>query len=435
LDAVNVAAEGMAPEVIAVGETQERLLWVLPPEIVPEVLRIYNEVFTLPEIAYNARASVIGRVTAERRYVMRHRGRVVMDVESDFLTGAIVDELPYTEVIHHAGVVDELPAVDVETVFPQVLAHRDVCSREPLYRRYDGVVRGVTVLARGMADAGVLVPVPGSPMGVALAVAGNPRYGRIDAGYAAEEAVLEAMRRVVAVGARPIGLTDCLNFGNPRKPDQYGEFVAAVDGLAHAATQLDLPFVSGNVSFYNESIAGAAVPASAIVACVGVLDDVATLVTPGLKEAGSVLLWIGSRELVVGGSVLAELLGIEGALPEISYSAERAAVAIVHEAVARGVLRSCRAIGNGGMLTSVARLAFDAMRRGRRLGAEIDFGNPLCEAGGFICEVSDDSGIDLTRTLRIGTTIDVPELIVNGVRFDVATLHRTWSEPLAELYP
>jgi phosphoribosylformylglycinamidine synthase subunit PurL len=435
LDAVNVAVESMAPEVIAVGETQERLLWVLPPEIVPEVLRIYNEVFTLPDVAYNARATVIGRVTAERRYVMRHRGSVVMDVESDFLTGAIVDELPYTEVIHHVGAVDELSAVDVETVFPQVLAHRDVCSREPLYRRYDGVVRGATVLARGMADAGVLAPVPGSRLGVALAVAGNPRYGRIDSRYAAEEAVLEAMRRVVAVGARPIGLTDCLNFGNPRKPDQYGEFVAAVDGLAHAATQLDLPFVSGNVSFYNESIGGAAVPASAIVACVGVVDDVATVVTPGFKEPSSVLLWIGSRELVVGGSVLAELLGIEGPLPEISYSAERAAVAIVHEAIARGVLRSCRAIGNGGMLTAVARLAFDAMLRGRKVGAEIDFGNPLCEAGGFICEVSDDSGVDLTRTLRIGTTIDAPELIVNGVRFDVTTLHRIWSEPLAELYP
>lgn len=435
LDSVNVAVEGMAPEIIAVGETQERLLWVVPPEIAPEVLRLYNEVFTLPDVAYNARATVIGRVTAERRYVLRHHGCVVMDVESDFLTGAIHDDLPYTEVIHHVGAVEELPAVDVETVFPQVLAHRDVCSREPLYRRYDGVVRGATVLARGMADAGVLAPVPGSRLGVALAVAGNPRYGRVDPRYAAEDAVLEAMRRVVAVGARPIGLTDCLNFGNPRKPDQFGEFVAGVDGLTRAATELDLPFVSGNVSFYNESTAGAAVPASAIVACIGALEDVATVVTPGLKEAGSVLLWIGSRELVVGGSVLAELLGIEGPLPAISYSAERAAVAIVHEAIARGVLRSCRAIGNGGMLTALARLAFDAMLRGRKIGAEIDFGNPLCEAGGFICEVSDDSGIDLTRTLRIGITIDAPQLIVNGVRFDVAELHRTWSQPLTELYP
>jgi phosphoribosylformylglycinamidine synthase II len=435
LDQVNVAVEGMPPEVIAVGETQERLLWVAPPEIVPEILRIYNEVFTLPEVAYNARAVVIGRVTADRRYVMRHHGSVVMDVESDFLTGAIRDELPYTEVIHHAGAVEELTGIDVETLFPQVLAHRDVCSREPLCRRYDWVVRGATVLPRGAADAGVLAPIEGSRLGVALAVAGNPRYGRIDPGYAAECAVLEAMRRVVAVGARPIGLTDCLNFGNPRKPDQYGQFVAAVDGLARAATALDLPFVSGNVSLYNETADGRAVPASAIVACVGALDDVAGVVTPGFKAPGSALLWIGSRELVMGGSVLADLLGLDGALPHLSYGGERAAVGIVHEAIARGVLRSCRAVGDGGMLTALARLAFDAMLAGRTIGAEIDFGNPLCEAGGFVCEVSDESAIDLTGTLRIGQTIDVPELIVNGVHFDVKRLYEIWSQPLRELYP
>ncbi|MBV9233133.1 MAG: hypothetical protein JO030_03755, partial [Candidatus Eremiobacteraeota bacterium] len=435
LDRVNVAVEDMPPEVIAVGETQERLLWAVPPEIAPEVLRIYNEIFTLPEIAGNAGATIVGRVTATPRYRMRHRGEWVVDVPSGLLTAQVDDDLPYTEVIRHGGQSAELPAVDVETVFPQVLAHPDVCSREPLYRRYDGVVRGATVLPRGSADAGVLAPIAGSRLGVALAVAGNPRYGRIDPGYAAQHAVLEAMRRVVAVGATPIGLTDCLNFGNPRKPEQYGEFVAAVDGLARAAAELDLPFVSGNVSFYNEGPDAAPIPASAIVSCIGALDDVAAVVTPGLKSANSSLLWVGSRELVVGGSVLADVLGITGSLPALSMSAERAAVGIVHEAVARGVLRSCRAIGDGGMLTALARLAFDAMLAEGSVGAEIDFGNPLCEAGGFLCEVSDDSDIDVTRALHVGRTIAEPYLVVNGVRFQVAELHEVWSRPLSALYP
>jgi phosphoribosylformylglycinamidine synthase len=425
----------MPPEVIAVGETQERLLWILPPDVARDVVRIYNEEFGLPDVAHNACATVIGRVTAEPRYVLRYRGEVVMDVESDFLTGSIRDELPYTEVIRHHGTADELPAVEVETIFPRVLAHRDVASREPLYRRYDAVVRGRTVLPRGAADAGVLAPISGSRLGVALAVAGNPRYGAIDPGYAAEHAVVEAMRRVVSVGARPIGLTDCLNFGNPRKPDQYGAFIAAVDGLATAATELDLPFVSGNVSLYNESGSERAIPASPIVACIGVIDDVADVVTPGLKEAGSSLLWIGSRELVVGGSVLGELIGAQGPLPTISYGGERAAVGILQDAMARGLVRACRAIADGGMLTALARLAFDAMLRGRKIGAEIDFGNPLCETGGFICEVSDASEIDLTGTLRIGATIAGFELVVNGVRFDIPRLHEIWSRPLAEVYP
>jgi len=435
LDLVNVALEGMPAEVIAVGETQERLIWVLPPEITPEVLRIYNEEFTLPQIAYNARATVIGRMTEETRYVLRHRGDVVMDVPIAFLTGSIADDLPYVECVRHEPPVDELPAVDVETLFPKVLAHRDVCSRLPLYQHYDWVVRGRTVLPRGTADAGVLAPVDGSPLGMAVAVAGNPRYGRIDARMAGELAVLEAVRRVAAVGARPIGLTDCLNFGNPRKVEQYSEMVAAIGGLGTAARELGLAFVSGNVSLYNESKSGVAVPASPIVGCIGALDDVGAVVTPGLKRAGSPLLWIGSRELAIGGSVLAEILGVDGTLPSISYGSERSALRILAQAIESGVLLACRAISDGGMLTALARMAFAARAEGRALGAEIDFGNPLCEAGGFLCEVSDDAEIDVSGLLRVGTTTAQPVLAVNGTDFHVDELFAIWSAPLAQVYP
>ena len=196
LDAVNVAIEGMRPEVIAVGETQERLIWVAPPEVTPELLRIYNDEFTLPEIAYNARATVIGTVTAEKRYVLRYHGKTVMDVEIEFLTGSIHDDLPFAEIPAPSRAASGLvTGVQLDELFERVLAHRDVCSREPLYRHYDAVVRGRTVIPRGAADAGVIAPVPGSPLGVALAVAGNPRYSRIDVRVAAEHAVHEAVRR------------------------------------------------------------------------------------------------------------------------------------------------------------------------------------------------------------------------------------------------
>jgi phosphoribosylformylglycinamidine synthase II len=423
LDRVNVAVDGLPPYVIAIGEAQERLLWALPHAATAEVLRIYNEEFSLPQLSHNARASIVGRITAEKRYV-----------DIDMLAGKIADDLPYIECIRHQPARADLPAVEVERVFAKILAHRDVCSREPLYRRYDWVVRGTTVLPRGAADAGVLAPVPGSRLGVALAVAGNPRYGAIDAGYAAESAVLEAARRVIAVGARPVALTDCLNFGNPRDPEQYGTLASAVDGLARAARELGLPFVSGNVSLYNESAAGSAVPASAIVSCIGTIDDVGATILPGLKRSGSALLWVGSRELAAGGSVLADILGVTSNLPEISYDAERSAIAIVQRAISSGVLLSCRSIGDGGMLTALARLAFDARAVGRELGAELDFGNPFCEAGGFLCEVGDDSELNLTGILKVGETIARAQLVVNGTAFDVDELYRAWSRPLEELY-
>ena len=458
LDAVNVAIEGMRPEVIAVGETQERLLWVVPPTVTPELLRIYNDEYTLPEIAYNARATRIGSVTAEKRYVLTHGGQSVMDVDIEFLTGSIRDELPFGE-LPARDVTSERPlvtGVQLDELIERVLAHPDVCSRAPLYRRYDSVVRGCTVIPRGAAGAGVLAPVPGSPLGVALAVAGNPRYSHINVRLAAEHAVYEAVRKVVATGARAIGLTDCLNFGNPRKVDHYSELVAAIDGLARASEHFHTPFVSGNVSLYNESAGGRAIPGSAIVACVGVLNDLATVVTMPLKSAGSVLYLIGAPQGALGGSVLLDVLGrSDEHLPRIDYETIAAQHDLMYEATQARLFRSARAIGNGGLLTALCEAAFATMRKGRAVvGAQIDdafqwthgtvgdleacFG----ESGGFVVEVAADDvesfeGLadEVSGVYEIGVTIDRPMLVVDDQAFDLHRLQEIWSAPLREVYP
>ena len=169
-------------------------------------------------------------------------------------------------------------------VIPSVAAEpRSRGTSPPHWERYDTSVRGCTVLARNVAEAGVLAPIPGSRIGVALAVAGDPT---IEDAYAAGEfAVREAVRKVRSVGARPIALTDCLNFGNPNDPQQLGQLVDAIDGLAAAANELGLPFVSGNVSLYNADANGKAIPPSPIVACIGVIDDIADVVAQPLDYA------------------------------------------------------------------------------------------------------------------------------------------------------
>jgi phosphoribosylformylglycinamidine synthase subunit PurL len=458
LDAVNVAIEGMRPEVIAVGETQERLLWVVPPAVTPELLRIYNEEFTLPEIAYNARATKIGTVTAEKRYALKYRGQTVMDVDIEFLTGSIRDDLPSTETAPPSATAERplVTGVQLDELIERVLAHTDVCSREPLFRRYDGVVRGCTVIPRGAAGAGVLAPVPGSPLGVALAVAGNPRMSHIDVRLAAEHAVYESVRKVVATGARALALTDCLNFGNPRKIEHYNELVAAIQGLSRAANAFATPFVSGNVSLYNESASGRAIPASPIVACVGGFSDIATVVTMPFKSAGSVLYLIGAPQAALGGSVLLDVLGrSDEHLPHIDYDVVRAQHDLLYEASQARLFRSAHALGNGGLLTTIAEMAFATMRKGRpAIGAQIDdawqwthgsvgdleayFG----EAGGFVVEVAADDveafeGIadDVTGVFEIGVTIDRPVLVVDDQAFDLHRLRNIWSAPLREVYP
>jgi phosphoribosylformylglycinamidine synthase len=458
LDCVNTALDGLAPEVIAVGETQERLIWTVPPEVTPELLRIYNEEFTLPQIAHNARAVKIGTVTAEPRYVLRHHGQVVMDVGIEFLTGSIRDELPFEPLpeTDSAPVRPLVTGVQMDELLERVLAHHDVCSREPLYRRYDSVVRGCTVIPRGAADAGVLAPVPGSTLGVALAVGGNPRYSRIDPHRSAQWSVYDAVRRVVAVGARPIGLTDCLNFGNPRKIEHYSEFVAAVDGLSVSARAFDVPFVSGNVSLYNEAASGKAIPASPIVSCTGAFEDVGAVVTMPFKSAGSVLYFVGHPRNELGGSVLLDVIGRHDAhVAPIDYERARAQHELVRRAALARVLRSAHAVGNGGLLVAVCEMAFPTLAKGvKPIGAQIDdpwqwthgsvgelealFG----ESGGFILEVGagdveafEGLADDVEGVSEIGVTIETPVVAVNDLAFDLHRLRDIWARPLREVYP
>ena len=456
LDDVNTAIKNMPPEVIAIGETQERLCWILPGDVTPHVLRIYNEEFSLPQIARGACATVIGAVQAEKQYVLRHGDELVMDVPIEFLTGSIRDELPVRP-MSERKVTDPsrryvTGQASVQDLLPQVLAHRDVCSREPLYIRYDGVVRGTTVIPRGYASAGVIAPVLGSPLGVALSVAGNPRIGKADPVLAAQHAVLESVRKVVSVGARPLGLTDCLNFGNPQNVEHYSELVHAIDGLALAARELGTPYVSGNVSLYNESKTGNAIPASPIVACVGGLSDVAQVVTAPFKAAGNTLFLIGMPQNAAGGAVFAELLQQTGGpVPPIDYERAIAEIAFFRAASDGGFIAAARSIGRGGVLATICEMAFPTLE-GRGIGARLThprtWGNGAAgeleayfgESGGFVIETRDGDALaaiasESADVIRIGETIEGTELLLDGARFDLRDLRETWHAPLREVYP
>ncbi len=390
LDRINVALGNVPTEVLAVGETQERMIFVLPPGVLADVLRIYNEEFSLPEIAYNARAVVIGNVTKEKRYVLAHHGQTVMNVDIEFLTKPLEAALALRE---NGGTqeVSALPHCSAS------LSSLDGCSREPLYRRYDTVVRGCTVVPRGYADAGVVAPIPGSPLGVAIAVAGNPRHAVVAPGLAAEYAVVEAVRKVVAVGARPIGLTDCLNVGNPTNPEHYAQFVAAVDGLERAARGLGLPFVSGNVSFYNETSSGKAIPASAIVACIGVIDDVARVVTPALKREGSALCFTHDVEEVL-------------------------------RAMQEGTVLACHAVADGDAYAAAAEMAFAAARAGNELGVRLADGIARTDGGGFLLETT------APCAQRVGTVLGEPTIAVGEASRSIRDAHEAWMRPLDEIY-
>jgi phosphoribosylformylglycinamidine synthase len=398
-----------------------------------------------------------------------------MRVDIDFLTGGIRYERPYDVVAPVAESATtnqrdqsakdaERPkpsylrpseAVPLGQILRRVLAHRDVCSRKPIYERYDSVVRGTTSMPCGYADAGVIVPIPGAPLGIALSVDGNPRYALVDARRAAELAVLEAVRNVAAVGATPAALTDCLNYGNPEIRAQMGEFVAGVDGIAHAARELGTPFVSGNVSLYNTSANGSAIPASPIIACVGTIADISRTATHRLKGAKHPLFFLGLAQTALGGSVYAELRGIADDLPQTNYEHARRELKLLALAYERDLIAAAHDVSDGGLLVAVAEMAFASLGPRGAIGAkledtclwtgghtshEIDY---FAEYGGFVIEAYEARDlVQLARecdvTLRrIGmTTADASIVTVDagGTRHDLHELYEAWSAPLRDFY-
>ncbi len=473
LDLVVTGQKDLPPEVIAIGETQERLCWIVPPSFTPTLLSIYNDVYTLPRVARGACAAVIGKVTESGRYVARHHGATVMDVDLEFLTGGVRYARPYAlPNVRPEPVAARERAIEAGvrkhpgTLFERlraVLAHRDVCSRQSIYRRYDGVVRGCTAIPPGYADAGVLVPVPGAPLAMALGIGGNPRYGKIDPRRAAELAVVEAIANVTAVGATPAGLTDCLNFGDPTVPEHMGAFVAAVDGLAAAATALGVPFVSGNVSLYNRSSSGNHVAPSPIVGCVGTIADVANTVTMALKRAGSPIVFVAPpvEAIALGGSVIAEQLGIaSNALPAVDYAWFGRACAFVRDAIARGLVLAARDVSDGGFLVALAEMALAARANGTPLGLAIEEDDGIgatspemvwnfSEEPGFVLEAAGDTealdalahehGVELgygsivtTAEPRLALHSERTGKVVASTSLD--ELAEAWEAPLRDFY-
>jgi phosphoribosylformylglycinamidine synthase II len=450
LDRVPTSQADLPPAVIAIGETQERLCWIVPPSFTPLLLAIYNEEFSLPRISRSAAAAIVGKVVAGSRYVARHRGEVVMDLDLEFLTGGVRYNRPFTIALPNAATTSapypRFP--DAGAALDALLAHRDICSRRAIFERYDGVVRGTTAIPLGEADAGVICPIPGAPLGVALAVAGNPRYGKLDPQLAAEHAVLEAVRNVVAVGARPLGLTDCLNFGDPSVPEHLGAMVAAIDGLAYAARRLGTPYVSGNVSLYNQSKSGRTVAPSPIVACVGGIANIAQVASMAFKRAGSALYFVGLAEERVGGSVYADLLGIAGALlPSIAYDRVEREIALLLGAYAADLILAAHDISDGGALVALTKMAF-ATNDGARLGARL-VPSPLdgragtaafSETCGFIVEVTGEAQFlalaeeHKVETLRLGETTAAYTFAFGGLERSLDALYETWSAPLRDFY-
>jgi phosphoribosylformylglycinamidine (FGAM) synthase-like enzyme len=281
----------------------------------------------------------------------------------------------------------------------------DLCSKRWVFEQYDTLILGNTVDGPG-GDAAV-VRLDDGPKGLALTTDATPRYCEADPVEGGKQAVAEAWRNLIAVGARPLALTDNLNFGNPEKPEAMGQLVGCLAGIGEAARALDFPIVSGNVSLYNETMGAGILPTPAI-GGVGLIEDVTKATTIGFKAAGEIVLLVGGAGAWLGRSAYLETIcgREEGAPPPVDLVAERRNGEFIFALIRAGRLTAVHDISDGGLAVTLAEMAVAG-----RVGASIDSFGGI--AHGFL--FGEDQGRYVVAALAANAATIVDEANAIGV--------------------
>ena len=444
---------GMTPYEVLLSESQERMLLVAKPEREGEVLEICKK--------WDLSAAVIGRVTADGMLRVKDKGVVVAEVPAR----ALVDDAPKYERSAEAPLYqDQLQSLPFELiaeprnfneVLETLLASPTITYKGWVFEQYDHMVQTNTLVRPG-ADAAVL-RIKGTNKALALTVDCNSLYCLLNPYIGAASAVAEAARNLSCVGARPLALTDCLNFGNPERPDIMWQFILAIEGIADACKALEIPVVSGNVSFYNET-SGLSIYPSPMIGMVGLLDSADRAMTPGFKAEGDAVLLLGDTQEDLGGTEYLRVVHHreQGMPPALNLDRERAVQACVRTAIDQGLLQSAHDCSEGGLAVAIAECALSS---GQSLGATISlmrdglrtdsllFGESQSrivvsvkpEDAGAVRRIASEAGVTcaelgtVCRDLLTITVSDDPGKSIMYIERDCARLAAIWQGALREI--
>ncbi|MFO0774056.1 MAG: phosphoribosylformylglycinamidine synthase subunit PurL [Nitrospiraceae bacterium] len=351
LDRVPRREPGMTPYEIMLSESQERMLMVAKAGREDEVTRICRK--------WDLDVAVIGRVTDTGRVVVTEQGQVAADVPAK----ALADDGPrydrphappnYLDQLQHVNWDALRDVTDANAVLLQLLASPTIASKRWVYEQYDHMVRTNTQVRPG-SDAAV-IRVKGTTKALALAVDCNSRYCLLNPYEGAKLAVAECARNLVCSGAEPIGLTDCLNFGNPERPDIMWQLVLGIEGIKDACEALSVPVVSGNVSLYNETN-GLSIYPTPMIGMVGLIDDASRVVTQWFRQEGDDILLLGQTREDLGGTEYLKVVHAreQGSPPLLSMNAELALQNCVRRLAQDGLLQSAHDCSDGGLAVALA---------------------------------------------------------------------------------
>ncbi|MFL2944971.1 MAG: phosphoribosylformylglycinamidine synthase subunit PurL [Candidatus Poseidoniales archaeon] len=372
LEKVHLKVDNMPPWEIWVSESQERMMFTVTPENVNKVLDRCK--------AWDVEAVTIGEVISEKRNIVNYNGTEILNLDLDFTTGGPVYKRPYNLPEYDIGKASPLPKYpdDISKQIIDVISQPEVASKDWVIRQYDHEVRGKTVLKpiqgpigkEVPGDSSVIKPVENSWKGLALTSDVNPYLMEANPYHGTMSAVEEVCRNLASVGARIDSLADCLCFGNPRRPDIMGQFKASCEALRDAAISVDVPYVSGNVSLYNETADGA-IPPTPVLMGIGLVKDIRKCVTSDMKNEGTI--WIvGKTKNEMGASLYYRTLGLEcSKVPTTNFQTFMPRMEQLIQAIENKEVIACHDISNGGLALSIIEMCMSGV------GAEINLNSDL----------------------------------------------------------
>ncbi|MGA1846556.1 phosphoribosylformylglycinamidine synthase subunit PurL [Deferribacter abyssi] len=363
LDKVPCREEGMTPYEIMLSESQERMLIVAKKGFESKVLEIFNK--------WDLDAEIIGRVTDDGYVRLFWKNERVAELPAKPLGDeAPVYDRPYKEPLYYRELKHDdfvFANLDLDKTFEMMVSNPNIASKRWIFEQYDYMVRTNTVVLPG-SDAAVL-RLKGSKKGIVLSMDCNSRYCYLDPYKGGQIAVIEAARNVAMSGGRPLAITDCLNFGNPEKPEVMWQFVKAIEGMSFACEKLNTPVVSGNVSFYNETDGKGVYPTPTVV-MVGVIDDVEKRIESHFIGEGNLIYLIGENNGEIGGSeFLSYCLEMdEGIVPEPKIEENIKLIKFMVDAVENDLILSAHDVSLGGLVIALFEMCVK-----NKIGAQVNF--------------------------------------------------------------
>jgi phosphoribosylformylglycinamidine synthase len=391
-------------------ESQERMLIVAAAGREREVVDIFKK--------WELDAVVIGRVTDDGHLRVKKRGQIVADIPNSALTDAApVYNRPIKKPDSGPSIeVDQVESstAELDSTFMRIIAQPTVAAKEWVYRQYDHMVRTNTVVLPG-SDAAV-IRIKEKRRGLAMTLDSNARYCRVDPRAGARLVVAEACRNLVVSGARPLALTNCLNFGSPERPDVMWQFSEVIDGMAEACAAFGTPVTGGNVSFYNETD-GRGIYPTPVIGMVGLVEDPRHITTQWFMQEDRAIILLGSTANDLGASCYAAAMlgGIEGNVPHLDLELERRVQEACLKTIQAGLVESAHDCSDGGLSVAIAESCFSSYRRDA-VGCVVSLEGPLSPAALLFSETPSrivlsaaDNNVDqilaITREHAVATTV------------------------------